>query len=103
MASTDVANAVCDGFNTMAKKVGSEKFMLPGNVPYRGNWLDDVMLAREYALLDLLSQKKMVLRADADTCFRKNPFKFMASAKSDIAVTVQPLDPALENGFWAFD
>ena len=103
IASHGVANAVRDGFNTMAKKVEPEKFMFPGNVSYRGNWLDDVMMAREYALLDLLSQKKLVLRSDADTCFRRNPFTFMASAKSDIAVTVQSLDPALENGFWAYD
>ena len=27
----------------------------------------------------------------------------MKTAQSDIAVTVQPLDPAHENGFWAYD
>lgn len=103
IASKGIANAVRKGFNIMAQKVEPEKFMHPGNISYRGNWLDDVMLAREYALLDLLNQGKMVLRSDADTCFRENPFTFMSSARSDVAVTVQPLDPALENGFWAFD
>jgi hypothetical protein len=103
IASNGIANTVRDGFNAMAKNIEPEKFMLPGNVSYRGNWLDDVMLAREYALLDLLNQKKIVLRSDADTCFRENPFAFMSSAQSDVAVTVQPLDPALENGSWAYD
>lgn len=87
IASNGIANAVRDGFNSMAKEVEPEKCMLPGNVSYRVNWLDDVMLAREYAFLDLLNQKKMMLCSGADTCSRKNPFAFMSAAKSDDAVS----------------
>lgn len=102
IATEGVVNAIHRGFKAMGKKVEPEK-PGPGNVLYTGNWLDDVMLAREYALIDLLKQNKMVLRTDADTCFREDPFTLLSSADSDIVVTVQPLDPNHENGYWAFD
>lgn len=102
IASEGIANAIHDGFKGMAKKVEPVQ-MGPGNVPFTGNWLDDVMLAREYALIDLLKQKKVVLRSDADTCFQEDPFMLLSSAKSDIAISAQKLDPGFQGGFWAYD
>lgn len=80
-----IALAVRQGFNQRLD-----------NATYSGNWLDDICLAREQALLHLLSMGRLVLRSDNDVCFLKDPFVLQQKTGAGIVISAQPLAPTTE-------
>lgn len=92
MVGGGTASAVRQGFN---EKVD--------NSTYSGNWLDDICLAREQALMHLLTVSKLVLRTDNDVCFLEDPFVLQQKTGAGLVVSAQPLSPSFEGGMWSYD